>query len=413
MRPSPWVWMPRSPAGSGCRPASRTAACGLSHSPQMFTPERGVPVVAGDVRGWSGARGGPLPALSPEPRTRNDGHDADDHDDGDRDVPADRPAARALRLAVPGAHGGALDSGSGTWAWRVAGYPLTLGRLGRASAARARPSSTRGAHRQEARGAGRAAGAARPRQRRAAKRHARAVVLDDHPVRVRARCSRPGRARRAPAGSYATRQPDAPQPPAEVDVLDVHEVPLVPSADRRRARAGAATSRRPTPSRRRAGASGSASSWRYRRVNAVRRATTGRAARARPRSAIDGMRPRRRVLRAVGVAARAGRRRRGRARRRAAPSSAAAVPGATTSVGVAAPRRPARASPRCRGSRPRAYPTLPPGVDDARRRGTRARSASTEPSREPLSTTTSSTGPALVVGEHRARRTSSSSGPAS
>ncbi len=70
-----------------------------------------------------------------------------------------------------------------------------------------------------------------PVRRRRANRHADRWCSSEHPVR------RPGGARplhvHRPrrAGSYATSQPARAQPPAQVDVLHVHEVALVPTAD--------------------------------------------------------------------------------------------------------------------------------------------------------------------------------------
>jgi len=132
IRPSAWEWIPAfAQLGWGCRPASRNAGAGSSHSPADVDVERGC--ASGRRPRWrpgSGRGADRCPALSLLPRVSMDSDDADDDDNGDGDVPAERSAPPPLRLAVLGPHGGAPDNGSGTGAWRVAGYPLTLGAAG-------------------------------------------------------------------------------------------------------------------------------------------------------------------------------------------------------------------------------------------------------------------------------------------
>ena len=126
-----------------------------------------------------------------------------------------------------------------------------------------------------------------------------------------ATCSPPARGRRRPRARTRPRQPDAPQPPAEVDVLDVHEVALVPPADVVERATGAARRARPTPSRRRAARSGRRRAGGSARVNGLRGHHEAEQRRGRPRPAIDGSGARRRVVASRRGCACAGRRRRG------------------------------------------------------------------------------------------------------
>ena len=195
-------------------------------------------------------------------------------------------------------------------------------------------------------------------------------------------------------GLVADPPAEATQPPAEVDVLHVHEVALVPSPDR--VERGA-----PEPHRR---ARHPVDVARPVRVGVELAVPTGEAvARARhvrssacpTASSPSRCAPRRRVLRAVGVAERGPDRgevglgvEARQHRRRGARLH--------LEVGVARPRRPARVVARCRGSRPRAYPRLPARRHHAHVGERRARASATDPSVEPLSTTTTSGAPALV-----------------
>ena len=203
IRPSPCEWMPAfCVPGSGCRTGFSNAGTGASHSPQMLTPRevcQWSPGLAGGRR-WRHA-GGPVPALlAAVRRVKTMSDDADDDDDGDGDVPTDRPAAAALRLAVRGSAWRRAGSGCGTAAWRVAGYPLTLRRLG------SRAERTRGDRRSPARTArNTAAGEEQPAPDAVPAASRRTGTPTGGARRScgtgAGRCSRPGRARRSPPGS--------------------------------------------------------------------------------------------------------------------------------------------------------------------------------------------------------------------
>ena len=349
---------------------------------------------------WSAARGGPLPVAVARATHEEDGHDADDDDDRDGDVPA-----RSTRSACASACGTwsgsrrAVVAGPGLGHGESAGYPLTLGVSG------ARPQRSRGhvddapRTRQEARRGGTSSSRRGPCHRLSAYRYAArwcSTIMRYGRAAVLAPCTWVTR----PAGSYADPPPDAPQAPAQVDVLQVHEVPLVPAADRvERARAGTrARARHPVD------VAGLVPVGVELAVAAGEPVARHDATEHRVADRVDG---RRRAARADGycepsgfssagpTAARSGsavergRARGGGARRR--PRGRGCTT-ATTGAGVAA-------MPEVGGG---GVPEVAAGLDDGDV-GERARAASpTEPSREPLSTTTTSGGPGAVVGEQRA-----------
>ena len=163
----------------------------------------------------------------------DDEDDADDDDDGDGDVPAHRPAPAALRLAVAGTHGGAPIA-SRDCGMAKRGYPVTRGRSGRAPSARAAIAMP--ARTASSTAAGRSRRRRAPRQLLVANRYDGPVVADDHAVGVPIGADRldvhDG------SGRLVGHPPaEAPEAPAEVDVLHVHEVVLVPSPDRLKRRA--------------------------------------------------------------------------------------------------------------------------------------------------------------------------------
>ena len=274
----------------------------------------------------------------------------------------------------------------------VAGYPLTFGASGRARSARAAMSSTARTARNSA-----AAGSSPPPETLPPARREpvhRPVVLDDHAVGVALGAGALDVDRGA-AGLVGDPPPEATQAPTEVDVLHVHEVPLVPAPDRvdRGAAQEDQRARHPVDVARRVP------------VGVELAVPTGEAV-ARPRSVraaawptasspLDG------AARADGYCVPSGLRsagptaaRSGSAAKRA--SIAAAVPGSHLEVGVADGddrRASSRAMPRLAAA---AYPRLPSGVDHPHR-GKRALDARRPTRRrEPLSTTTTSGVPALV-----------------
>ena len=280
----------------------------------------------------------------------------------------------------------------------VRGYPLTRGRPGRAPsarrrdrepAARAQSSSAVGDEQEPARAAASAS-------RRTGTRNgggARSSGTGGGP------CSRACTCITAPPGSYADPPTEAAEAPAEVDVLHVHEVVLVPSADRLERGA-------PQPHRRArqplhvAGLGGIDVELTVAAGEAVRGRTRPEQRVARPRRAVDG------TERADGYCEPSGFRITGPT----AARSGSAVEACEHR------RRRARHAPRRRNCTPRrraraCRPTprfAPPGVPEVRSGSTtrtagnaRGASAATEPSRDPLSTTTTSGSPALVVGEDR------------
>ena len=192
----------------------------------------------------------------------------------------------------------------------------------------------------------------------------RAVVLERASGTGARACSRPCTCTTAPAGSYATSPARAAQPPAQVDVLHVHEVALVPAADRvERVRAADQIAAPETQSTTR-GRAGSASSWRYRAVNGF--VGHHRPSRPCPTATRHGRRSRarRRVVGAVEVAD-------ARARTRRAAGSASKR-GRASPRRCPAPRRDRGCSTATTGARVAAMPRFAArGVADVARRARR------------------------------------------
>ena len=222
-------------------------------------------------------------------------------------------------------------------------------------------------------------------------------MLGDHAVRVRRRCSRPARGSARPDGSYATRQP-------------------MRRSRQQRSRSSMymkyRSSHPPTESsalrRRNSSAPDTQSTSRGRSQRRVELAVAAgepvarqHATEHRVADGVDG----RGVRRADGYCEPSGLSSAGPTAARSGSASSRPTHrgrGARRhhEVGVADGHAPARASPRCPGWRRRRTR----GCRRARRRrrrGTRRAASPTDPSREPLSTTTTSGCPALVVGEDR------------
>jgi hypothetical protein len=70
IRLSPWVWIPTLACWFGLSAGFSNCGSALSHSPQTFTWNAVCQWSPATFCAASGARGGPLPALSPPPRTR-------------------------------------------------------------------------------------------------------------------------------------------------------------------------------------------------------------------------------------------------------------------------------------------------------------------------------------------------------
>ena len=366
----------------------------------------------GHVGGGIGGAGRPAAgaARCRSVRVRTIGDDADDDHDGDGDVPTDRSAAAPLRLAVLGAHGGALVAGRGTGAWRVAGYPLTLGGSGRGPSARAAIVDARPGRR------GSTAGGTSSRRRIAAptalaanrytERWCSTIIRYGVPA-VLAPCT----CTAAAPGLVGDPPAEPAEAPAQVDVLHVHEVALVPAPDRVDRGAAEEQHRARDP----VDVAGPApvdveltvpTGEAVRGAHDAEQRVTDRVDRRRRRARADGycepsgLLQRRPDGGEVGLGVEA-RQHRGRGARRA-PRGRGCTPRRPARVVAAMPRLAAAAYPRfVARRRPHARP------------GSSRRSAATEPSREPLSTTT-------ISGVARARRrraatarTRASNGPAS
>ena len=201
---------------------------------------------------------------------------------------------------------------------------------------------------------------------------------------------------------------EAAEPPAQVDVLHVHEVALVPAADRVD-RGAAQEQHRP---RQPVDVAGPVPVDVELAVPAGEAVPRAHPAEQRVPDGVEQGRVRagRRVLRAVGVAQRGPDRGEVGLGRRAGRAWRPRCRGGPRGRGCRR-RRPARGSPRCPRLAAAAYPRLPPG-STTRTSGSARRRASTEPSREPLSTTTISGVPALVSASNDSTH-ASSNGPAS